>query len=40
MFTDKLTKLVGDFDNKVFLDKLLEKIESQELKDKDIVDTL
>lgn len=40
MFTDELTKKVGEFDNKAFLDKLLEKIESKELLDKDIVDTL
>jgi len=40
MFTEKLTKAVGEFDNKAFLDKLLEKIESKELLDKDIVDTL
>jgi len=40
MFTEKLAKLVGEFDNQAFLDKLLEKIESKELLDKDIVDTL
>jgi len=40
MFTDELTKKVGELDNNAFLDALLAKIKSNELKDQDIVDTL
>lgn len=40
MFSDELTKRVGEFDNQAFLDSLLDKIKKQEVIDQDIVDTL
>merc|ERR1711977_238321 len=40
IFTDELNKRCGNVDLKLFTNKLLEKIEKNELKDQDILDTL